>query len=121
MRTPLRMAVPAVCALGLPILPVLLPGTSVSPGSKTSNLLTAAGFTVMAAHVADDFVPSVMSVAVHVHEPAVLFVTLKDLAPEAKAEFAGNTALPSLLVMPMVSIAVLTMFQLASTALTVRL
>ena len=102
-------------------MPVLLPGANVSPGSTTSSLFTAAGFTVMAGLVPDDFVPSVVSVAVHVQAPAVLFVTLKFLVPEAKAAFAGSTALASLLVMTIVSVAVLATFQLASTALTVRL
>src|SRR6266566_3658066 len=110
------MAVPAVCALGVPLLPVALPGASVSPGSTTSSLFTAAGFTVMAGLVPDDFVPSVVSVAVHVQAPAVRFVTLNDLAPETNAAFAGNTALLSLLVRPIVSVAVLATFQLASTA-----
>src|SRR6266853_3544913 len=115
------MAVPAVCALGVPLLPVVLPGANVSPGNRTSSLFTADGFTVIAALVPDDFVPSVMSVAVHVQAPAVLFVTLKVRVPEAKAAFAGNTALASLLLMPIVSLGVFTKFQLASTALTVRL
>src|SRR6266481_5986025 len=106
------MGVPAVCALGVPVFPVLLPGAYVSPGRTTSSLLTAAEFTVIAVLVPDDFVPSVMSVAVHVHAPAVLFVTLKDLVPEAKAAFAGNTALASLLLMPIVSLGVFTKFQL---------
>src|SRR6266404_9164202 len=120
MTTPLRMAVPAVCALGVPVFPVLLPGAYVSPGRTTSSLFTAAEFTVIAALVPDDFVPSVMSVAVHVDEPAVRFVTLKDLVPETNAAFAGKTALPSVLVRPIVSVAVVAAFQLASTALTVR-
>src|SRR2546425_13232094 len=115
------MVVLAVCALGVPLLPVLLPGANVSPGSTTSSLFTAAGFTVMAGLVPDDFVPSVVSVAVHVQVPAVLFVTLKFLAREAKAAFAGSTALASLLAMTIVSVAVLATVQLASTALTVRL
>src|SRR6266404_1250318 len=110
------MGVPAVCALGVPVFPVLLPGAYVSPGRTTSSLLTAAEFTVIAVLVPDDFVPSVMSVAVHVDAPAVRFVTLNDLAPETNAAFAGNTALLSLLVRPIVSAAVLVTFQLASTA-----
>ena len=43
---PLAMAVPAVWANGVPVLPVAVPGAAVSPGSRTSNLLAASAVTV---------------------------------------------------------------------------
>src|SRR5438093_224304 len=60
-----------------------------------------------------------MSVAVTVWLPAVLRVTLKFLVPATSAALAGRIALLSLDVIPILSITVLTRFQLASTALTV--
>src|SRR5205823_1741808 len=66
-------------------------------------------------------VPSVMSVAVTVCAPAVLRVTLAVRVPADNAPLAGSVALASLEVIPTVSVAVVTVFQLASTALTVRL
>src|SRR5437870_12696400 len=60
----------------------------------------------------------VIFVAVSVRLPAVLSVTLRVRVPALKAALAGSAALLSDEVMPTVSL-VLTMFQLASTALTV--
>ena len=60
----------------------------------------------------------VMSEAVTVQLPAVLFVRLKVLVPLTSAALAGKVALASLQVIAIVSL-VLTRFQLASTALTV--
>jgi len=47
--TPLTVteqAVPAVCAAGLPVMPVLLPGEAVSPGINSCSLAKAAALTV---------------------------------------------------------------------------
>src|SRR3989442_793628 len=62
-----------------------------------------------------------MSEAVTVWLGKVLSVTLKLFTPEAKAALIGNVALLSEEVMPTVSVTLVTTFQLASTALTVRL
>src|SRR5712691_6814361 len=45
---PLRIAVPAVWAEGEPVFPVADPGEAVSPGNRTSSLVTGPAFTVMA-------------------------------------------------------------------------
>ena len=45
---PLAMAVPAVCSVGVPVLPVAVPGMAVSPGSSSCSLVTGPGLTVMA-------------------------------------------------------------------------
>src|SRR5438105_849749 len=66
-------------------------------------------------------VPSVASVAVRVALPAVLSVTLKLWLPPTSAALAGRPALASEEVIAMVSVGVVTGFQLASTALTVTL
>ena len=39
-------AVPAVCAVGVPVLPVRVPGAAVSPGINTWSWVAAPGFTV---------------------------------------------------------------------------
>ena len=67
------------------------------------------------------FEPSVISVAVTVLLPAVINVTLKICVPPIRAALEGKVALPSLEVIPTVSVTVLRRFQLASTALTVTL
>ena len=59
-------AVPAVRAVGVPVLPVAVPGAAVSPGSRICSFVNAPGFTVVAGLVFAVFVPSVMSVAVTV-------------------------------------------------------
>lgn len=65
-------------------------------------------------------VPSVTSAAVTVQSPGVLNVTLNVCEPSESAASAGSVAEASLLVMVIVSVE-LTMFQSASTALTVTL
>ena len=67
------------------------------------------------------FVLSVRLLAVRVEAPVVLKVTLKVFVPLTNAVFAGSAALLSEEVMPMVSLMLLTTFQLASTALSVTL
>ena len=64
-------------------------------------------------------VTSVTSLAVRVQAPAVVNVTLKVFVPEERAALAGEVSLGSLVLIPTVSAAVVTLFQLASTALTV--
>ena len=64
---------------------------------------------------------SVRLLAVRVEAPVVLKVTLKVFVPLIRAVFAGSAALLSEEVMPMVSLMLLTTFQLASTALSVTL
>src|SRR5437016_6017867 len=65
-------AEPAVCELGLPVLPVAVPGRAVSPGASNCNLAKAPALTVMAALVLPLLVPSVTSDPVKVWLPAVL-------------------------------------------------
>src|SRR6516165_9280128 len=84
-------AVPAVCAEGVPVLPVLLPGAAVSPGTRSCNFANAPALTVIAGLVLLVLVPSVTSVAVAVQLPAVLLVRLRLFVPEAKAVLAGKT------------------------------
>ncbi len=114
-------AVPAVRAVGAPVLPVAVPGTAVSPGASNCRFTNAPGFTVMAELVLAVLVPSVMSVAVTVRLPAVFMVTLKLPVPELSAAFDGSGALVSEHVIPTVCVTFVTGFQLASTALTIRL
>src|SRR6266404_3845763 len=61
------------------------------------------------------------SVAVTVFVAGSLSVTLNCRVPAASAAFAGNVAVKSVELIPTVSVVVATMFQLASTALTVTL
>jgi hypothetical protein len=113
-------AVPAVCAVGVPVFPLNVPGADASPGTKICNLANVPAFTVIDGLVFGDFVPSVISVAVTVRVPAVFNVTLNVCVPPTSAAFAGNAAFTSLVVIPTVSVE-LTAFQFASTALTVTL
>src|SRR6266567_546870 len=119
--TPLVIAVPAIWSEGAPVLPVLVPGAAVSPGSRICSLVTAPALTVIDGLVLGVLVGSVVSVAVTVQLPAVLLVSEKVLVPEASNALAGSTSLGSVEVIPTVSVTLLTRFQLASTALTVTL
>ena len=67
------------------------------------------------------FVPSLLSIAVTVQVPAVILVIAKTLVPDTKAALAGSMSFGSVELMPIISVTVFTRFQLASTALTVRL
>src|SRR5438477_286138 len=111
--------VPALWAVGVPVLPVPVPGAAVSPGARSCTFVNAPAFTVIEGLVLAVLVPSVMSLAVTVRLPVVFSVTLKVFVPVTKAALAGNAAFTSLEVIPAVSLTVLTKFQLASTALTV--
>jgi len=120
--TPLTVtlkAVPAVCAVGVPVLPVVVPGAAVSPGAINCSFTNAPALMAIAELVLAVLVPSVMSVAVAVRLPAVFMVTLKFPVPELSAALAGSTAFVSELVIPTVCVTFVIKFQLASTALTV--
>jgi hypothetical protein len=52
-------AEPAVCAEGVPVLPVALPGAAVSPGSSSWSFVKAPGLTVVAGLLLAVFRPSV--------------------------------------------------------------
>src|SRR6266566_608573 len=77
--------------------------------------------TVMEVLMLAVLVGSLTSLAVTVAPPAVLSVTLRVVVPESNGVFVGSVALASDEVRPAVSVAVVTRFQLASTALTVTL
>src|SRR5438477_628346 len=80
-------AAPAVWALGAPVLPVGEPGDAVSPGTRSWSLVKAPALTVMDGLMFAVFVLSVTSLAVIVHDPAVLKVTpfVKVLVPATSA------------------------------------
>src|SRR6266478_6551766 len=110
----------AAWVMGVPVLPVLVPGAAVSPGTRICSLVKGPELAVMAELVFAVLVPSVTLFAVTVQLPAVLKVTVKFLVPEAKVLFAGCVSLGSVVVMVMVFAgAELTTFQFTSTALTV--
>jgi hypothetical protein len=101
-------AVPAVCPATVPDRPVAVPGAADSPGRSTRSFAAAPAVTVTAELVADpspDGVP-LTYVAVTVREPPVFSVTEKLRVPAASAALAGRTAFGSLLVMPTVGVAV---------------
>src|ERR1051325_9809929 len=95
-------AVPAVCAVGVPVLPVGVPGAAISPGTNTCNFVNPPALTGIEGLMFAVLVPSLTSVAVTVKLPVVLSVTLKTPLPEARAELPGRPALASLEVMPTV-------------------
>src|SRR5712664_3536689 len=109
--TPLTVtlkAVPAVCAVGVPVLPVAVPGAAVSPGAINTSFTNAPALMAIAELVLAVLVPSVMSVAVTVRLPAVFMVTVKLPVPELSAGFDGSTAFASELVIPTVCVTLLT-------------
>src|ERR1044071_1131872 len=118
--TVMAKAVPAVSVVGVPVLPVELPGTAVSPGAKICNLVKAPAPTAIAGLVLPEIPALLTSAEVRVQLPTVLSVTLSDFVPLTRGVFAGNVALASLEVMETVSL-VFTTFQFASTAFTVTL
>src|SRR5204862_5014151 len=81
---------PSSCALGLPVLPVELPGEAVSPGTRSWSFVKAPALTVIEGEVLAVLLPSVTSVAVTVFEPAVLRVTLKVLVPATSAALSAG-------------------------------
>src|SRR5205823_6124756 len=123
---PLAIAVPAVCAVGVAaVLPVAVPGVATSPGNRICSFVTAPAFTVTLALVLAVNVPPA-SVAVTVRVPTVLKVKLESArVPATNVRFpavaplsSAIVALASELVTVTLVVAVLTTFQLASTALT---
>src|SRR5262245_50377095 len=70
-RTVTLKAVPAVWALGEPLLPLVVPGTALSPGTSSWSLANAPELIVIEELVLAVFVPSVTSLAVTVALPAV--------------------------------------------------
>ena len=56
---PLAMALPAVWAMGVPVLPLGVPGAAVSPGRRTCSFVTAPAFTVIEGLVLAVLLPSV--------------------------------------------------------------
>src|SRR5664280_3274455 len=109
--------VPAVCAVGVPVLPVVVPGAAASPGTSSCSFANPP-LTAIAALMLAVLVPSSMSVAVTVRLPRVLKATLNVLVPDASTAFAGSVAAGSLEVIPTRSFEP-TAFHCASTALTV--
>src|SRR5881392_4280839 len=114
-------ATPAAWAVGVPLLPVELPGTALSPGTSNCSFTNAPAFTIIGGLVLGVLAPSVMSLAVKVHVPAVRLVRASDRVPDARAVFAGKTELVSVEVRPTVWVMLVTTFQFASTALTITL
>src|SRR6266702_1602513 len=112
-------AVPAVCADGVPVLPMGVPGAAVSPGASNCNLVKAPELTVIGGLVLTGLVPSLLSTAVIVQMPAVLLVNPKVLVPATNAVLPGTMSFGSVVPMPTRSVLVVTTFQSASTALTV--
>ena len=110
-------AVPAVCAMGVPVLPVAVPGAAASPGTRICSFVNVPAPTVIDGLVFAVLVPSEISEAVTV--AVVLSVTLKLCVPAVSAALDGNVALMSVEVIPIVSVTVFMRFQLASTALAV--
>ena len=78
----------------MPVLPVVVAGTAVSPGNSTCSLVRLPAVTVIAGLT---FVRAVLSksVAVTVQLPTVRFVKVKVRVPEARLASAGKVALGS--------------------------
>src|SRR5215471_15518711 len=109
-------AVPAISAVGVPVLPVPVPGAAVSPGTKSCSFVNVPAVTGIDELVLLVMPACVTSDAVTVELPPVFSVTLKLFVPLTNAALAGSTALLSLEVIATVSF-VLIKFQFASTAL----
>src|SRR6266404_1437900 len=109
---------PTFCPIGVPLLPVAVPGPAVSPGTSNCSFVNAPGLTAIDALVLLAIPACVTSAAVTVALPTVLSVALKLFVPFTSAALAGIVALESLAVIAMVSF-VPTTFQFASTAFTV--
>src|SRR5262249_391030 len=117
--------VKAVSAAGVPDLPEALPGEADSPGTNNCSLLNAPTPTLTLALVLAVSTPAA-SVAVIVRLPAVLKVKVERvrvpettvILPPVPPLSSAMAALESELVMVTLGVALLTMFQLASTALT---
>src|SRR5262249_16375032 len=112
----------ALCVVGVPLLPVVLPGEADSPGANTCNFANAPAFTFPPALVLA-VSTAAASLAVIVRVPAVLKVKLDNvrvppisvILPAVAPLSSAMLALLSELVMVTLFVALLTMFQLAST------
>src|SRR5205823_4816320 len=96
--------VKALWALGVPILPVPVPGAALSPGTSNCSLVNAPGLTVKEGLVLAVMPAWMVSEAVTVLVPAVFAVTLKVLVPLTRAALAGNVAFASLELIATVSL-----------------
>src|SRR5438309_1102039 len=113
--TPLPIAAPAVCAVGVAaVLPVAVPGAATSPGNRLCSFVTAPAFTVT------------LALVLAVNVPPALKVKLDKVPlPASNVSFPAADSFPtrrssdlSELVIVTFGVAVLTTFQFASTALT---
>ena len=115
----------AFCPLGVPDLPVVVPGAAVSPGTRSCSFAKSPGFTTTFALVLAVNVLAA-SVAVTVRVPALLKVRLDNVRvpptnvtlPAVAPLSLAIAALPSELVIVTFATELATTFQLASTALT---
>src|SRR5205823_4649251 len=101
---PPAIAVPTVCAVGVPVLPVGVPGAAISPGNRSCSLVAGAGLTVMIGVEAGRIAGFVTSEAVIVRLPAVLKVTVNEPLPLTRAELDGTAAFASVNEMATVSL-----------------
>ena len=76
---------PAVWAVGVPVLPVAVPGAAVSPGSRICSFVNAPPLIVVAGLVFAVIEPFVLSVEVNVAVPAVFGVIEKVFEPATSA------------------------------------
>ena len=65
-RTVTVNAVPTVCAVGAPVLPVGVPDAAVSPGSNTCNWLYTSGLTATTLEIAEANAPLVKTIVMFV-------------------------------------------------------
>ncbi len=111
--------------MGVPVLPAAVPGAAVSPGTNNCNLVNAPGLTATLALVLA-VNAAAASLAVIVRVPVVLKVKLDNarvpdtrvMLPAVAPLSSAIAALLSELVRITFGVALLTTFQLASTALT---
>src|SRR5205823_12024424 len=115
----------ALSAIGVPVFPDVVPGAAVSPGTSNCNFAKLPTPTLTLPLVLAVKVPAA-SVAVIVRVPTVLKVNVESVrVPEARVMLPDvaplSSAIPALeseLVTTTLGVALLTTFQLASTALT---
>src|SRR5262249_19081870 len=125
-RTVTVNGAPAVRAVGVPVLPVVVPGAVVSPGTSNCNCVNAPALTVIFGLVFAVSVP-LGSLAVIVRVPTVRNVKDDNVrVPETKVMLpavpplsSATIALGSVAVIVTFGVAPATTFQFASTALTV--
>ncbi len=78
------------CAIGVPVLPVAVPGAAVSPGTSNCSFANAPGLTVKEVLVLAVMPAWVTSAAVTVQLPAVLLVKLKVPLPALGRRWPAN-------------------------------